>query len=70
MNRSELPTPCFLVDEAALKQNLEILSGVSKRTGCKILLAQKAFSMFRVYPLIARYLSGASASGPPFQRRL
>ncbi len=69
MNRSELPTPCFLVDEAALKQNLEILSGVSKRTGCKILLAQKAFSMFRVYPLIARYLSGASASGL-FEARL
>ncbi|MEA4940421.1 MAG: carboxynorspermidine decarboxylase [Christensenella sp.] len=69
MNRSELPTPCFLVDEVALKQNLEILSGVSKRTGCKILLAQKAFSMFRVYPLIARYLSGASASGL-FEARL
>ena len=69
MRRNELPTPCFVVDEAALKQNLEILSGVSKRTGCKILLAQKAFSMFRVYPLIARYLSGASASGL-FEARL
>jgi len=69
MNRSELPTPCFVVSEAALKQNLGILSGVSQRTGCKILLAQKAFSMFRVYPLIARYLSGASASGL-FEARL
>ena len=69
MKRSDLPTPCFVVSEAALKQNLEILSGVSKRTGCKILLAQKAFSMFRVYPLIARYLSGASASGL-FEARL
>jgi len=69
MNRSELPTPCFVVSEAALRQNLQILSGVSQRTGCHILLAQKAFSMFRVYPLIARYLSGASASGL-FEARL
>ncbi|MPM05995.1 Carboxynorspermidine/carboxyspermidine decarboxylase [bioreactor metagenome] len=52
-----------MVSEAALKRNLEILGGVQERTGAKILLAQKAFSMFRVYPLIARHLSGASASG-------
>lgn len=63
MKKSDLPTPCFLVREAALKRNLEILRGVRERTGCKILLAQKAFSMFRVYPLIARYLDGAAASG-------
>ena len=67
--RSELPTPCFVVSEAALEHNLEILRGVQERTGCKILLAQKAFSMFRVYPLIARYLSGATASGL-FEARL
>jgi len=63
VKRSDLPTPCFVVREAALKRNLEILRGVRERTGCKILLAQKAFSMFRVYPLIARYLDGAAASG-------
>ena len=63
VKRSELPTPCFVVDEAALRHNLEILAGVQKRTGAKILLAQKAFSMYRVYPLIAQYLSGACASG-------
>ncbi len=63
MRRRELPTPCFIVDEAKLRHNLEILSGVMKRTGCKILLAQKAFSMFRVYPLVREYLTGASASG-------
>ena len=63
MKRNELPTPCFVVGEAELKRNLEILAGVQKRTGAKILLAQKAFSMHRVYPLIAEYLSGACASG-------
>lgn len=63
MKRSELPTPCFVVDEEALRHNLEILAGVQKRTGVKILLAQKAFSMHRVYPLIGQYLAGACASG-------
>lgn len=52
-----------MVGEAELKHNLEILAGVQKRTGAKVLLAQKAFSMYRVYPLIAQYLSGACASG-------
>ncbi len=52
-----------MVGEAELKHNLEILAGVQRRTGAKILLAQKAFSMHRVYPLIAEYLSGACASG-------
>ncbi|NLI54867.1 MAG: carboxynorspermidine decarboxylase [Clostridiales bacterium] len=63
MRREELPTPCFIVSEAALRHNLEILAGVERRTGAKILLAQKAFSMFSVYPLVRKYLSGASASG-------
>lgn len=58
-----LRTPVYVVDEAALKQNLTILAGVQQRTGCHILLAQKAFSMFRVYPLIGQYLAGATASG-------
>ena len=58
-----LRTPVYIVDEAALTRNLELLAGVQQRTGCHILLAQKAFSMFRVYPLIAKYLSGATASG-------
>lgn len=59
----ELPTPCYVVDIALLKKNLEILQGVSRRTGCHILLAQKAFSMFECYPLISQYLDGTTASG-------
>ncbi len=64
MNTNEtLKTPYYLVDEGLLLRNLEILKDVSERAGCKILLAQKAFSMFRCYPLIAKYLSGTTASG-------
>ena len=60
---SDIHTPCYVLDEAKLLHNLEILQGVQERTGCRILLAQKAFSMFSVYPTISRYLSGTTASG-------
>ena len=57
------PSPCYIVDEGALIKNLELLESIRKRTGCKILLAQKAFSMYRLYPLIGEYLDGTTASG-------
>lgn len=56
-------TPYFLVDENRLLHNLEILKQVSEQAGCKILLAQKAFSMFSAYPLLRKYLAGTTASG-------
>lgn len=58
-----LKTPCFVVDERKLIHNLEILQKLQQDTGCKVLLAQKAFSMFSCYPLISRYLMGSTASG-------
>ena len=54
--------PRYIIDESALKHNLEVLKGVSDRTGVKILLAQKAFSCTAVYPLCAKYLAGTTAS--------
>lgn len=59
----KVPTPCYIVDEQLLENNLKILKSVIDRTGCKILLAQKAFSMYKTYPLIAEYLSGVTSSG-------
>ena len=58
-----LPTPCYVVDEAKLIKNLELLQKVQQETSCHILLAQKCFSMFRLYPLIGQYLAGTTASG-------
>ena len=63
MRQSKIHTPCYIVQERALKENLEQLAGLARETGCRILLAQKAFSMFRVYPLIGQYLAGTTASG-------
>ena len=57
------PPPAYLLDEGQLRRNGELLLGVQQRTGCKILLAQKAFSNFNVYPVLAPYLAGTEASG-------
>lgn len=58
-----IPSPCYVIDEAKLINNLEILKSVQDKTDCKILLAQKAFSNFAFYPLIGKYISGVTASG-------
>lgn len=63
MTFEELPTPCYIVDEMLLERNLKVLRSVMDHTGCKILLSQKAFSLYALYPLIGRYLSGTASSG-------
>ena len=67
MNRLDIlknvNTPSYVVDERKLRENLEVLQAVQDKTSCHILLAQKAFSMFYFYPMIGRYISGATASG-------
>jgi len=61
-NLENLKTPAYIVDERLLKKNMEIIADVMKQTGCKILLAQKAFSMYEEYPFMSKYLSGTTAS--------
>ena len=56
-------TPSYVIDESKLIENLKILKRVQDEAVCKILLAQKAFSSFVVYPLIGEYLAGTTASG-------
>ncbi|NQN37077.1 carboxynorspermidine decarboxylase [Streptococcus suis] len=63
MKIEQVPTPAYVIDEAKLVNNLEILKSVQDQTGCKVLLAQKAFSMYATYPLIRQYLAGTTASG-------
>lgn len=66
---SSLPSPAYLVDERLLKKNLETLNYVQERTGAKILLAQKGFSMHALYPLVGKYLHGVTSSSL-FEARL
>ncbi len=59
---AKVQTPCYVVSESHLEKNLKILADVQKRTGAKILIAIKGFSMYSVFPLIKKYLAGAEAS--------
>mgnify|MGYP000266162351 CR=1 FL=1 len=63
MTIDDITTPAYIIDENILVHNLEILKYVEDKTGCKILLAQKAFSSYALYPLISQYISGTTASG-------
>jgi carboxynorspermidine decarboxylase len=63
LDPQRVPSPCFVVDEAAIEENLRVLDAVQRASGAKILLALKAFSMWSLAPLAARYLKGTCASG-------
>ncbi len=60
---TRVPSPCFVVDEVAIEQNLTILKRVQAESGAKILLALKAFALYALAPLIRGYLAGTCASG-------
>jgi len=57
-----IPSPCFVLEESLLYTNLQLIDKVQKAAGCKIILALKAFSMYSAFPIVRKYLSGATAS--------
>ncbi|HEY7773024.1 MAG TPA: carboxynorspermidine decarboxylase, partial [Marinagarivorans sp.] len=59
-----VPSPSYVIDQVQLEKNLQVLADVQRRSGAKVLLALKAFSMFKAAPLVMKYLSGTCASGP------
>ncbi|MFD1143189.1 carboxynorspermidine decarboxylase [Larkinella insperata] len=59
---SHIPSPCFVLEEAKLRANLELINSVQQRAGIQIILALKGFSMYSAFPLVRQYLSGATAS--------
>jgi carboxyaminopropylagmatine decarboxylase len=60
----DVESPAFVVFEEALEHNLAILQQVMDHSGARILLALKAFSMHRCFPLLSQTLKGCCASGP------
>ncbi|MCH4151854.1 MAG: carboxynorspermidine decarboxylase [Sphingobium sp.] len=60
---TSVPSPAFVVDEAAVRRNLAILADVRDRTGIKLLSALKAFSMWSLGGVVGEYLDGVCASG-------
>jgi carboxynorspermidine decarboxylase len=60
--RDDIPSPCYVCDEAKLEQNLQLMQRVQKEAGVDIILALKGFSMWSTFPLVKQYLKGATAS--------
>ena len=60
---TRVPSPCFVVDEVAVRRNLATLADVGQRGGAKVLLALKAFSMWSLADLVSQHLDGTCASG-------
>ena len=59
---SQLPSPCYLLEEAGLKRNLQLIDRVARESGCRFILALKGFAMWSAFPLVRHYLEGCSAS--------
>mgnify|MGYP003294251453 FL=1 len=62
LDYTQVPTPCYVLDEQRLRKNMETLSDIQKRTGVHIICALKGYSFWRSFPIIAEYLPGATAS--------
>lgn len=62
MDIAKIPSPCFVLDEARLRKNLQLIDRVQQEAGVQIILAFKGFAMWSAFPLVRQYLSGATAS--------
>lgn len=61
---SQIPSPCYVIDEERFRNNLELIRKVSDESGAEIILAFKGFAMWGVFPVFREYFNGASASSP------
>lgn len=59
---SQIPSPCFVLEEKKLRGNLELIKSVKDKAGCTIILALKGFSMYSVFPIVKEYIKGATSS--------
>jgi len=62
MNYNSIPSPCYVLDEAAFRKNLELIKSVKDRAGVEIILAFKAFAMWSVFPIVREYIPYSTAS--------
>lgn len=60
---TKIPDPCYVLEESLLRRNLETIAKVSKEADIEIIMAFKGFSLWKVFPIIREYVSGAAASG-------
>jgi len=58
----KIPSPCYVIDEILLRKNLEIIQNVAKEAKLEIIIAYKAFALWKVFPILKEYINGAAAS--------
>lgn len=61
---SQVPSPCYVLDEGLLRQNLQLIRSVMDRAGVEIILAFKGFAMWSAFPVVREYVNGSTASSP------
>ncbi|MDR0814249.1 MAG: carboxynorspermidine decarboxylase, partial [Bacteroidales bacterium] len=59
---SQIPSPCYVIDEDLLRGNLEIIRSVSERSKVDIIPALKGFALWGVFPTMRSCVKGVSAS--------
>lgn len=59
---SQIPSPCYVLDETAFRKNLALIKSVKERSGAEIILAFKAFAMWSVFPIVREYIPFSTAS--------
>lgn len=60
--QSDIPSPCYVCEEAKLERNLQLMEKVQAESGAEIILALKGFSMWSTFDLVGQYLQGCTAS--------
>ena len=59
---SQIPSPCYVVEEARLRRNLALIGQVAQRSGAEIILAFKAFALWKLFPIVREYIPYSTAS--------
>ncbi|WP_315264191.1 carboxynorspermidine decarboxylase [Tannerella forsythia] len=62
MDIQTIPSPCYVIEESLLRRNLTLIKDVKERAGIEIIMALKAFAMWKVFPIVREYIPYATAS--------
>ena len=61
---SQIQSPAYVIEEELLRKNLTLIKSVQERAGVRIILAFKAFAMWKAFPIIKEYIHHSTASSP------
>lgn len=62
-------TPYYMIEERLLRRNLSLIKEVAEQSGAEIILAFKAFALWKTFPIFREYITHTTASSP-YEARL